>query len=193
MVRGQNLAPSPFHAVQSVSALLASFDYVSLHVPVLFLSFPVLASFAETWAATAAQDHCHDPSEHQQHQARNGEIGSFLDKEYDWRVPSVPRPSTPVLEQGRSRFSSQCMLRVPAVVVSKHKYRVLVAGVLVNLHVVHPCVGQEHESGGDHRLEPWGWPVSGMLLNSFVGDEMVEEKMLRPGEDESIVDPDRPL
>jgi hypothetical protein len=32
-----------------------------------------------------------------------------------------------------------------------------------------------------------------VLLNSFVGDEMVEERMLRPGEDEGVVDPDWPL
>lgn len=115
----QNLAlPSPFHAVQSISALLASFDHVSLHVPVLFLSYAVLASFAEAWATTAAQEHRHDPSEHQQHQARNGECGSFLDEENNWRVLSVPRTSTAVFKQWRHRFSSQCVLRVLAMVVS---------------------------------------------------------------------------
>ena len=78
-------------------------------------------------------------------------------------------------------------------IVSKHEYRVLVAGVFVYLHIVHPGVGQEHESSGDHRLEPWRWPVSSMLLDSLVGDEMAEEGMLRPGEDKSIVDPDWPF
>ena len=153
----------------------------------------MLSPFAEAWAATAAQEHCHDPSEHQQHQARNGEVGSFLDREYEWRVPSVPRTRATMFEQRRLRFPSQCVLRMLTMAVSKHEDRVLVAGVFVNLHVVHPGVGQEHESGGDHRLEPWGWPVAGMLLNSFVRDEMAKERMLRPGEDEGVVDTDWPL
>lgn len=194
MVSWQNLAlPSPFHVVQSVSAPLAGFNHVSLHVPMIFLPFAVLVSFTEAWASTAAHQHCHGPSEHQQHQARNGEVGSFLDKENNWCVPSVPRTRTNVFEQRRLRFPSQCVLRILTMAVSKHEDRVLVAGAFVNLHVVHPGVGQEHESGGDHRLEPWEWPVSGVLLNSFVGDEMVEERMLRPGEDEGVVDPDWPL
>ena len=194
MVSWQNLAlPSPFHVVQSVGAPFAGFSYVSSHVPMIFLSFAVLVSFAEAWASTAAHQHCHQPSEYQQYQARNGEVGSFLDKEYEWRVPSVPRARTTMFEQRRLRFPSQCVLRILAMVVSKHEYRVLVAGVFVNLHVVHPGVGQEHESGCHHRLEPWGRPVAGMLLNSFVGDEMTEERMLRPGEDEGVVDTDWPL
>jgi hypothetical protein len=32
-----------------------------------------------------------------------------------------------------------------------------------------------------------------VLLNSFVGDEMAKERMLRPGEDEGVVDTDWPL
>ena len=119
MMSWQNLAlPSPFHLVQSAGTLLASFDYIFLHVPMLFLSCPMLSSFAEAWAATAAQEHCHDPSEHQQHQARNGECGLFLDEENNRRVLSVPRASTAVLKQWRLRVSSQCVLRVLPVLVS---------------------------------------------------------------------------
>jgi hypothetical protein len=119
VVSWQNLAlPSPFHVVQSVGAPFAGFSYVSSHVPMIFLSFAVLVSFAEAWASTAAHQRCHGPNEHQQHQARNGEVGSFLDKENNWRVPSVPRTSTAVFEQWRLRFPPQCVLRVFAMVVS---------------------------------------------------------------------------
>jgi hypothetical protein len=67
--------------VQSVCALLASFDYVSSHIPLLFLSFAVVSAFAEARPATAAEEHGHDPSKDHQHQARDGTVRMSLDEE----------------------------------------------------------------------------------------------------------------
>jgi hypothetical protein len=69
--------------VQSVGALLASFDCVSSHVPVLVLLFAVVAAFAEARAATAAYEHGQDPNKNHHHRARDGKMGSLLDKEND--------------------------------------------------------------------------------------------------------------
>jgi hypothetical protein len=90
-------------------------------------------------------------------------------------------------------MSAQSMLRVASVVVSQQKHRVPVTRVFVIFHVIHPSVGEEHKPGCHHRFKPWEWPLAGVLLNSFIVDEMFEKRMLRPSKDESIVDSDWPF
>ena len=62
------------------------------------------------------------------------------------------------------------------------------------LHPVHQSVGEKHESGGQRGFEPaTGWPLMGVLLNSIlVVNEVFEERMLGPSEDEVVIGPDWP-